>query len=86
MVITSCFSDLILGCPPPDTSIHMHTGFDVCISNNDLVRLTSQLAKEMNLTAVPLFLQIAVILERSEKGILTAWGRICAAAVKIVIE
>ena len=64
----------------------MHTGFDVCIPDSDPVRLTGQFAKEMDLTAVLLFLQAAVILERSERGILTAWGRICTAAVKIVIE
>ena len=55
-------------------------------SDNDPVRLISQFAEEVDLTAVLLFLQAAVILERSEKGILTAWGRISAAAVKIAIE
>ena len=40
----------------------VHTGFNVCIPDNDPVSLISQFVEEMNLTAVLLFLQAAVIL------------------------
>ena len=37
-------------------------GFNVCIPDNDPVRLISQFVEEMDLTAVLLFLQAVVIL------------------------
>ena len=40
----------------------MHTGLNVCIPDNDPVGLISQFMEEMDLTAVLLFLQAAVIL------------------------